>query len=117
MQVPGAPGALAWCQVNTVTRFITSRQAADWEAAVFCWGAQVLFCQGKPFEESGCILLEQQGGHGRVASGREREFKEGLNCSRKQKILHVKVKQNYFPMCLWYDNNCMPEAGKVWVFS
>lgn len=51
MQVPGAPGALAGCQVNTVKHFITSRQAADWEASVFCWAAQVLFCQGKSFKK------------------------------------------------------------------
>lgn len=51
MQIPGASGALAWCQVNTVTGFITPRQAAGWEASVFCWGAQVLFCRGKSFKK------------------------------------------------------------------
>lgn len=57
MQVPGAPGSLAWCQADILTHFIASRQVADWEARThcnlydFCWVAQVLFCQGKSFKQ------------------------------------------------------------------
>lgn len=91
MQVPGAPRSLAWCQANILTHFIASRQVADWEARTrcnlydFCWVAQVLFCQGKSFKQSGWFSLwgpaQQPGWDGNAASGREGY---GLNCTREE---------------------------------
>lgn len=91
MQVPRAPGSLAWCQANILTYFIASRQVADCEARthcnlyVFCWVAQVLFCQGKSFKQSGWFPLrgpaQWPGWDGSAASGREGY---GLNCTREE---------------------------------